>query len=102
MKNLIPIYMFLSVVFNAGVKTNSSTLSKIDRLNIEKEITATFDGAEGNYYFFTDSERNALQFEDMNLEVKKKYDLVAGDYVGKKFNINYKDKKIVNLKKVDK
>lgn len=97
MKNAILISIFVSMGFVLKSESNQTNLENINK----EEVTATFDGAEGNYYFFTDSNNKALQFEDVVEKVKKSYDLINGDYVGKEFNINYKGEKIVNLKRID-
>ena len=95
MKTLISVYLFLSVALNVGdklvdVPTNGNSYEV-------KKIKATFDGAEGNYFFFTDVESKALQFEDIEPALAKKLDLINGDYVGKTFEVHYKDTKIIDL-----
>ncbi|TMM29858.1 hypothetical protein FDT66_08270 [Polaribacter aestuariivivens] len=95
MKNLALTYILFTAIIFSGTKTTDSKF----QTTIEKEVIATFDGAEGNYYFFTDSERKALQFEELDLAAKNKFDLITGDYVGKVFEISYEGSKILDLKK---
>ncbi|TXD50077.1 hypothetical protein [Polaribacter sp. IC073] len=100
MKNLILVCAFFSVTLLTGAKTIDSNNVGLDNTHQENKIIATFDGAEGNYFFFTDSQENALQFENIAPNVVRNYNLVAGDYIGYNFEITYNNTKIIALKRI--
>jgi hypothetical protein len=56
--------------------------------DVEK-MTATFDHYDDYVYYFKDSEGQVVQFEQKDDKVWEKYDLITGDYEGKKFEITY-------------
>ncbi|AUC85649.1 hypothetical protein CW731_10285 [Polaribacter sp. ALD11] len=102
MKNLILIYTFLSVTLVTGIKMIDSNFKEFNHTCEENKIIATFDGAEGNYFFFTDLQGNAVQFESIEPNVQKKYDLATGNHVGEVFDITYNQTKILSIKDVNK
>lgn len=102
MKNLIFACTFFTVTLITGMKTKGTNNLEFDDRYQENKVIATFDGAEGNYFFFTDSQENALQFEYLEPDVRKSYDLVAGNFVGRVFDVTYNKNKILNLKSIAK
>lgn len=63
-------------------------LSTLEFQEVEKMI-ATYDRYDDYVFYFTDSEGHTLEFEQKDEDVWNKYDLVVGDYEGKKFEISY-------------
>ncbi|WP_422860726.1 hypothetical protein ACOKFD_07800 [Flagellimonas sp. S174] len=63
-------------------------LSSLHLQEVEKTV-ATYDRYDDYIFYFTDSDGHSLEFERKDEAVWKKYDLVVGDYYGKKFEITY-------------
>ena len=66
---LVSIFMLVNIGFNQEIKT----------------LTATFDGYEEGVYYFTKEEIDFYDFEKINVEVLKKFDLKSKEYQNKKF-----------------
>jgi hypothetical protein len=58
---------------------------------------ATYDGAEGDYFFFTDENDKAIQFESINAIVIQNHELINGSDIDKVFKVEYEGSKILNL-----
>lgn len=103
MKKIHFILLCVALVFYIGSTsaTSKNTLNNNELLNKEN-ITATFDGAEGDYFFFTDENNKALQFDSISALALQNYKLVDEDNIGKVFKIQYKDSKIIDLEVVKK
>jgi hypothetical protein len=62
--------------------------------NLEtKNITLTFDSYEDGIYYFSDEEENYFEFEKIDPETLKKFDLKGEKYLAKKFKVTYKEEK---------
>ena len=58
-----------------------------------KTLTASFDGLDEGIYYFSEGEDNTYDFEKVNEDVLKKFDLKGEKYHNKKFKITYKEEK---------
>ena len=56
-----------------------------------KTVTATYDGYEDGVYTFSNGENEIYDFEKVDPEVLKKFNLKTDKYVKKKFKITYKE-----------
>ena len=74
---LSTIILFLNLAFNQETKN----------------ITLTFDSYEEGIYYFSDDEENYFEFEKIDSEALKKFDLKDKKYISKKFKITYKEEK---------
>ncbi len=91
MKTFLPLLglsLFILLYFTA--------LSKIDHrlafnFGEKKSEVLIFDGYEGGYLFFTNSERQAVVLEVTNVKVLNNIDLINGDFVGTKLNVDYEE-----------
>ncbi|MAW94067.1 MULTISPECIES: hypothetical protein [unclassified Leeuwenhoekiella] len=89
MKLLISIISLITISFSPvssdteDTKT-SETLETYNATLVNQELT--YDGYEGEYYFFTDAD-----FQAVVLECSKKLpvDLINGNFEGKKFQVSY-------------
>ncbi|MFI8379024.1 hypothetical protein [Leeuwenhoekiella sp. NPDC079379] len=81
MKTLITIFNIFLISFS-GI-----TLDEKPAELIQDQLV--FDGYEGNYYFFTNKDYQAVVLELSNQE-SLKYDLVNGNLEGKTFKVAYK------------
>jgi competence protein ComGC len=57
----------------------------------DKTVTATFDGYEDGIYSFSDGEDQIYDFEKVDADVLKQFDLKSKKYLKKKFKITYKE-----------
>ena len=55
---------------------------------VEKTV-ATYQRYDDYIFYFVDSDGNSLEFDRKEEAVWKKYNLVLGDYYGKKFELTY-------------
>lgn len=73
-----------------------TTFSKIDHrlafnFGEKKSEILIFDGYEGGYLFFTNSKQQAVVLEVTNIKVLNNIDLINGDFVGTKLNVDYEE-----------
>ena len=62
-------------------------------------ITATFDRFEEEVYYFTDDEDEAYNFEKIDPDALKEFDLKDEKYHNKKFKVTYKEEKVIDKEK---
>jgi len=60
----------------------------------EKTIIATFSGYEEGVYSFSNSDDEVFEFEKINANILKDFDLKSEKYLNKKFKITYKEETI--------
>ena len=96
MKTIYSTILSASLLFIMGFTSPSSSLNSV---NTESCI-ATFDGAEGDYFFFTDENDKAIQFESINAIVIQNHELINGSDIDKVFKVEYDGSKILNLELV--
>ncbi|WP_420573654.1 hypothetical protein [Kordia sp.] len=53
-------------------------------------VEATYDGYEDGVYYFTDSNDETLEFQEVDKNVLKVYDLMSKKFENKNFNVTYK------------
>jgi|GEM_PF-614233 len=87
MKTIL-ITMTLFIALSFGMIATSTNY--IQENNNTQELL-TFDGYEGGYFIFSDSNHKAVLFETENETSLYNYDLINGDYIGKKFNVVYEN-----------
>jgi len=71
------------------ILTLTSFISVENKQEVET-ITATYDNFEDGSYFFTDKEDNFYEFQKVEEEASKKYDLTDTKYYGKTFTLSFK------------
>jgi hypothetical protein len=71
------------------IMTLTSFISLENKQEVET-ITATYDNFEDGSYFFTDKDDNFYEFQKVEEEANKKYDLTDTKYYGKTFTLSYK------------
>jgi uncharacterized protein YabE (DUF348 family) len=59
-----------------------------------KTVTATFDGYEDGIYTFSNGEEEVYDFEKIDDEVAKEFNLKTDKYINKKFKITYKSETV--------
>ncbi|WP_298365333.1 hypothetical protein [uncultured Lutibacter sp.] len=77
MKTLLLLFTVASLAFG---KNTQETIT----------MTASFDGFEDGYYYFTDEDDINFYFESIDEEVIEKYNLKDSSYIGKSFEVTYK------------
>jgi uncharacterized cupredoxin-like copper-binding protein len=55
-----------------------------------KTIEATYDGYEDGTYYFTDSNDDLFEFQQVEKAVLKEFDLMSNTFENKKFKVTYK------------
>ncbi|AXG70173.1 hypothetical protein KORDIASMS9_02412 [Kordia sp. SMS9] len=53
-------------------------------------VEATYDGYEDGVYYFTDGNDETLEFQEVDKEVLKAYDLMSKKFENRSFNVTYK------------
>ncbi|WP_028374670.1 hypothetical protein [Leeuwenhoekiella sp. MAR_2009_132] len=81
MKTLITLFSIFLISFSGTTINEPSAELVQDQL--------VFDGYEGNYYFFSDENYQAVVLEVSNKETLKNYDLINGNLEGKVFKVAY-------------
>ncbi|MAZ29349.1 MAG: hypothetical protein CL868_20035 [Cytophagaceae bacterium] len=83
MKTLITVISIVFFTFATPIDNDikNNTLDTV-------EETLTFDGYEGEYFFFTDKDLNAVVLESQD-ETAAINDLRDNDEVGEEFNVTY-------------
>jgi hypothetical protein len=77
----------LSLIILGIALTVGILLPKSNSISEKDMITVTFDGYEGEYYFFSDQNYNAIQLTKNDPLPLKASKLKDGNYVGKTFTI---------------
>ncbi|MFC7358278.1 hypothetical protein ACFQO1_11310 [Jejudonia soesokkakensis] len=77
----------LSLILLGIALTVGILLPKSGSLSEKDTITVTFDGYEGEYYFFSDKNFKAIQLTERDELPIKASKLREGDYVGSTFTI---------------
>ncbi|PHQ29386.1 hypothetical protein [Leeuwenhoekiella nanhaiensis] len=90
MKLLIGIISIITLTFSP-LESETEVLKPAESIDINAEILInqelTFDGYEGEYYFFTDTDFQAVV---LKCEKELPVDLINGNFEGKKFRVSYK------------
>lgn len=58
-----------------------------------KTVTATFNGYEDGIYYFSDGEDGSYEFEKVDTEVLKAFNLKSEEFIDQQFKITYKEEK---------
>ncbi len=53
-------------------------------------VEATYDGYEDGVYYFTDNNDETLEFQEVEKDVLKTYDLMSKKFENKNFSVTYK------------
>ena len=93
MKTFLLLISFGIITLSVGVKEAFSTdhhasATSQDAIDAKENGLATFDGFEGDYYFFTDSNNKAIQLEECDHPILSDEKFENGDYIGEKFDLN--------------
>lgn len=81
MKTIVSL-LILGIALTVGI-----LLPKANSLSEKNTITVTFDGYEGEYYFFSDKNFKAIELTERDELPIKASKLKESSYVGKKFII---------------
>ncbi|MFD1062459.1 hypothetical protein ACFQ1Q_04310 [Winogradskyella litorisediminis] len=93
MKTLITTIVIIStLMLNSNFKVKRANVNEI------KSTKATFDGAEGNFLFFTDINNKPLQFDNIDESVNKVYQLKKNKHIGDVFLVEFRESKLLGLK----
>ena len=58
-----------------------------------KTVTATFNGYEDGVYYFSDGEDESYEFEEVDTEVLKAFNLKNEKFIDQKFKVTYREEK---------
>ncbi len=84
MKLLISIISIVALSFSPMESALNTSTETVNTAVVNEQLT--FDGYEGEYYFFTDTNYEAVVLE---ANQKLPIDLINGNYEGKKLEVSY-------------